>query len=250
MVQPVNARLRALQRGPFFDGMDGPDAPSPLDRPMRREHAVNWGDRSRLTGRKPQTLAWVSLESARPIIVYAHATPRSGSPICVVTVEWGHGGASVVGEYRVIKRLRVPLAASMVKVSGRLMDVSGGNAAAADAMDVSAFIAEGEDGTTLRNTRWITQQGQSGEVDGPQRLMRVEGFNPGPDTFVQLFDGSLPEPGGEPTILIPAPSGRRFHCRRFDSQGFSQAIAWGCSSTPLAYTAQSTTVRVDLELLL
>jgi hypothetical protein len=249
MVHPVNARLRALQRGPY--GLEDPEAPSPLDRPIRREHAVNWGDRSRLGGRKPQTLAWVSLESARPIIVYAHATPRSGSPICLVTIEWGHGGASVVGEYRVIKRLRVPLAASMVKVSGRLIDpTTGASAAPSDAMDVSCFVAEGEDGTTLRNTRWVNQQGATGTIDGPQRLMKVEGFNPGASTFVQLFDGGAPDPGATPAILIPAPSGRRFRCRRFDSQGFSQALVWGCSSTPLSYTAQSTTVRVDLELLL
>ncbi len=247
---PATARLRALQRGPFFDGDEGPGAPSPLDRPIRREHAVNWGDRSRLTGRKPQTLAWVSLESVRPIIVYAHATPRSGSPICLVTVEWGHGGASVVGEYRAIKRLRVPLAASMVKVSGRLVDATDAGAAPSDAMDVFAFIAEGEDGTTLRNTRWLHQQGATGSVEAPQRLMRAEGFNPGPDTFVHLFDGNVPETGVAPEVLIPAPSGRRFRCRRFDSQGFAQGIAWGCSSTPLVYTAQATTVRLDLELLL
>lgn len=187
------------------------------------------------------------------MMVYAHATVREGSAMCLVTIEWGNGGLSVVGEYEVIKRLRVPVVASMVKVSGRLVDpTTGGAASGITVADVSAFVAEGEDGTTLRNTRWLSQQGgASGTIaDGAQRLMRIEGFNAGADTFVQIFDGT-PELGTVPTILIPAPAGRRFRARRFDSQGFLHSVTWGASSTPLSYTSQpGANVRLDAELLL
>ena len=111
-----------------------------------RARDVNWGDRSRLEGRKPQTLAWVSLPESSSIVVYAHANIRNGSSICSVSIEWGNGGASVAGEYPVIKRLRVPLVASMVKLSGRLVAPDGSPAIATDAADVSAFVATGLDG--------------------------------------------------------------------------------------------------------
>ena len=244
MVNEAHSKLRLLQR----------DAapPETSDRPIVRDRAVNWGDRTRLEGRKTQTLAWVSLETSCPLVVYAHANVRRGSSICMVTIEWGNGGASVAGDYPVIKRLRVPLAASMVKLSGRLVDPSSGApGTAGDAADVSAFVAAGLDGETLRNTRWLTQTGNAGVVaKGPQRLMRIEGYNAGGATFVQVFDGA-PEIGAEPKILIPAPAGRRFRARRFDSQGFVDSVQWGASSTPLTYTPDnSASVRVDAELLL
>jgi hypothetical protein len=243
VVTRVHAELRAL-RGDTR-------SPTPIDRPTVRSRDVNWGDRSRIEGRKPQTLAWVSLEESRPIVVYAHANIRSGSSICSVSIEWGNGGASVAGEYPVIKRLRVPLVASMVKLSGRLVGADGSPAAATDAADVSAFIATGADGETLRNTRWLHQTGAAGVLArGAQRLMRIEGFNPGAAMFVHVFDGPA-QTGVEPTILIPAPAGRRFRARRFDSQGFVDSVQWGASSTALTYTPSAgASVRVDAELLL
>jgi hypothetical protein len=244
MVNEAHARLRLLQR----------DAAPPAtgDRPTRRDRDVNWGDRTRLQGRKTQTLAWVSLEASCPLVVYAHANVRSGGSICMVTIEWGNGGASVAGDYPVVKRLRVPLAASMVKLSGRLVHPStGAPAAAGDVADVSAFVAAGLDGETLRNTRWLHESGASGVIArGPQRLMRIEGYNAGGATFVHVFDGA-PQTGAEPAILIPAPAGQRFRARRFDSQGFVDSVQWGASSTSLTYAADNAAnVRVDAELLL
>jgi hypothetical protein len=248
MVNEVNHGLRLLQRGAL--------APTPLDRPTRRERAVNWGDRTRIQGRKSQTLAWVSLEESQPVVVYASATVRAGtagSALCIVSIEWGHGGASVEADYAVIKRLRVPLAASMVKLSGRLIDpATGAPADAGASADVSAFIALGVDGLTLRNTRWLHQTGASGTFSAkePQRVMRVEGFNAGGSTFVHLFDHN-PGANAEPLILVPAPTGRRFRVHRFDSQGFARGLYWGASSVPLTYTADpAANVRVDVELLL
>ena len=103
MVTRVHAQILALT--------GDTRSPTPRDRPTRRERDVNWGDRSRLEGRKPQTLAWVSLAEPSSIVVYAHANIRNGSSICSVSIEWGNCGASVAGEYPVIKRLRVPLVA-------------------------------------------------------------------------------------------------------------------------------------------
>ena len=239
----VNLGLRLLQRGAV--------PPSPGDRPTRRERDVNWGDRTRLEARKPQTLAWVSLAESSPLTVYAQTTIRTGAPLVVVTVEWGNGGASIAGEYAVIQRLRVPLVASMVKLSGRLVAPGGGQAGAADVADVSTFVAVGSDGLTLRNTRWLHQVGATGSLaSGPQRVMRIEGFNAGAATFVHIFDGP-PRGGAEPAILIPAPAGQRFRARRFDSQGFLAGVSWGASSTPLTYTPDpSANVRVDAEFLL
>ena len=151
-----------------------------------------------------------------------------------------------------IKRLRVPLVASMVKLSGRLVAPDGSPASATDAADVSAFVATGLDGETLRNTRMAPSDGaQPGAWRaGPQRVMRIEGYNAGGATFVHVFDGK-PETNAEPTILIPAPAGRRFRARRFDSQGFVDSVQWGASSTALTYTADAAAnVRVEAELLL
>jgi hypothetical protein len=51
----------------------------------------------------------------------------------------------------------------MVKLSGRLVAPDGSPASATDAADVSAFVAMGLDGETLRNTRWLHQTGSTGK---------------------------------------------------------------------------------------
>lgn len=219
--------------------------------PTRREHEVNWGDRTRLEGRQSETLAWVSLRESLPLIVYAHVNVRRGDVVCVVSLEWGHGGASVTSEHAVIQRLRVPLAASMVKISGRLASPDGGTPPPGVAAEVSTFIAIGGDGETLRNTAWFHQTGNAGTIaSGAQRVMTIEGFNAGGDTFLHLFDVKAFATGDEPVIMIPARAGRRFRARRFDSQGFRTGVFWATSSNPLTFDADpSASLRVDVELL-
>ncbi len=230
-------------------------APLPFDRPTRREREVNWGDKTRIAGSERKTLAWVSVAESSPMIVYAAATIRGTSPTsgvaCVVNIEWGHGGASIDHDYPLIHRLRVPVAASMVKVSGRLRDPSGNAPSAAVVAEVSTLIAPGMDGETLRNTRWVSQQGASGVIsDAPERVMRVEGYNAGPDTWVMVFDGPG-EPGDFPAMARPVRAGRGFTMRRFDSQGFRNMVAWWASSTPLTLTKDpGAALRLDAELLL
>jgi hypothetical protein len=222
-----------------------------IGRPTLRAHEVNWGDRTRLEGRVPQTLAWISLEDCFALTVYATVKVDNPNHACVVTIEWGNGGSAIRADYLLIKRLRVPLVASVAKVSGRLVTVDGSSLPSTALGEVYLFIGCGSDGETLRNTRWITQIGSGGVIeDGPQRVMRVEGFNAGSSkVFVQLFDGAVA--GGTPAIEVPASAGERFVVERFDSQGFFAGVTWGASSTPFTYTAdKSASVRMDVELLL
>ncbi len=226
-----------------------------LARPTRRAQEVNWGDRTRLAGGQQETLAWVSVAESGPLVLYATAAVRGGAGggvACVVNIEWGHGGASVNQDYVVVHRLRVPLAASMVKVSGRLLDANGKPPAAAVVADVSVVIAPGLDGETMRNTRWLSQQGAEGELAGePLRVMRLEGYNAGPaDTWVMFFDGRALN-GTAPTVARPVRAHRAFVIRRFDSQPFRSRLTWSASTTPLVLTKDpAAQLRVDAELLL
>lgn len=226
-----------------------------IERPTRRAREVNWGDRTRLTGRETKTLAWVSVPDSQPMVVYANAVVRGvGSPgiACVVNIEWGHGGASVAHDFPIVHRLRVPLAASMVKVSGRLLDTGGASAPLSVSADVSVVIAPGLDGETLRNTEWTHDAGAGGTLSlGPARVMRIDGYSASAvDTWLMIFDG--PAIAGDlPTIARPVRAGRPFAIRRFDSQPFRTSVTWAASSTPITLTKDpSTFLRVDAELLL
>ena len=231
------------------------NAPTLHEHPTRRDREVNWGDKTKLTGREKKTLAWVSTEESRPLVVYATAHVRgvgAAGVAVVVNIEWGHGGASVEQDFPVVGRLRVPVAASMVKVSGRLLDASGAPPPLTVSADVSTVIGEGLDGETLRNTRWVSQQGAAGVLSGgPERVMRLEGYNAGPaDTWFMAFDGPSAA-GAFPAMATPARAGRRFALGRFDSQGFRTSVTWSASSTPLTLTPDpAAALRVDAELLL
>ncbi len=225
------------------------------ERPLRRAEDTNWGDRTRIGSGKPKTLAWVSLDASRSLIVYASARLLKGTPpstIPIVTVEWGHGGASIAHDYPIVHRLRVPLAASMVKLSARLEDGKGQPAGAGALADVAAFIAEGSDGETMRNTVWIAQTGFEGTVaEGPQRVMRVEGVSADSvDRYVMLFD-RRPHDGDEPLLCAPAAAKQRFDIPRYDSQAFPGGVYWAASDAPFKLKkATGASLRVDVELLL
>ena len=161
----------------------------------RRARDVNHGDRTPLRGAESKTLAWISVEDAQAFTVYATARvrPATARVVPIVAMEWGHGGASLVGEYPVIRRLRVPVVASMVKLSGRLVDVATGKAPAATvSAEISAAIVPGSDGQTLHTTSWIGQTGAEGlAASGPQRVFTVDGYNGGlqrPECWVMVFD--------------------------------------------------------------
>jgi hypothetical protein len=226
------------------------------DRTTRREREVNWGDKTKITGSEKKTLAWVSVAECRPMTVYATATLRGGAATAgvafVVTIEWGHGGASIGHDYSVVRRLRVPVVASMVSVSGRLLDAKDHPPPATVSGEISVVIAAGSDGETLRNTRWVSQQGaEATVVNDPARVFRVEGYNAGAvDTWLMVFDG-VGNNGDFPAMARPVRAGRTFVMRRFDTQAFRTSVTWRASSTPLTLTKDpSASVRVDTELLL
>ena len=226
-----------------------------LERPTRRAREVNWGDRTKLTGSERKTLAWISVEASQSMIVYARAYVRgagSEGVACVVHLEWGHGGASIDQDFPIVHRLRVPVAASMVKVSGRLLDTSGNSPPATVTADVSVVIAPGLDGETLRNTQWAFDAGSEGVLsDLPTRVMRIDGYNAGAaDTWLMVFDGAALA-GEIPTIARPVRSGTSFSIHRFDSQPFRTSVAWAASTTPITLTKDpSAFLRVDAEFLL
>lgn len=225
-----------------------------LDRPTRRAREVNWGDKTRISGNERKTLAWVSIEESGPMMVYAAATLRgpSGGTATLVTIEWGHGGASVDQEYPVIHRLRVPVAASMVKVSGRLALENGKPPPSTVSADIAVVIAPGSDGETLRNTDWFAGVGADGTlVASPARVLRFEGYNGGAkDTWAMFFDGPANN-GDVPTAARPVRIGRAFTLERFDSQGFRRSVTWSASSTPMVLTKDpGALLRVEAEILL
>ncbi len=223
----------------------------------RRARDVNHGDRTPLRGGESKTLAWISVDASQAFTVYATArvNPPTANVVPIVTIEWGHGGASVFGDYPVIKRLRVPLVASMVKLSGRLVDASTGKPAAPTVSgEITAAIAPGSDGQTLRASSWIAQSGAEGLVAiGQQRVLTLDGYNAGPTPgWVMVFDDvARPADGTPPVMARPAPTfPRTFRLRRFDTRGFLRGVYWAASSTPLLLTFDpNAALRVDTELL-
>jgi hypothetical protein len=229
--------------------------------PTRRDRPVNHGDKTRLAGNEEKTLVWISVEHSQPFTVYVTARV-DGPPAFLasvqptVTIDWGNGGASIAGEFPVIKRLRVPLAASVIKISARLIDLTTGKAPPPTVSCVfSGVIANGVDGETLRNTRWVAQSGPSGLIgSGPQRVLSVEGYNAAASKrWAMVFDAAgLPPNGSFPLMAAPAAGfPASFTLRRFDTREFLSGVYWAASTSPLTLTYDSgARFRVDSELLL
>lgn len=226
----------------------------------RRDREVNFGDRTKLIGSERQTLASMSVAESAPYTVYASArvtAPASLLPFIVpmVTLEWGHGGASVVAEYPIVRRLRVPLAASMIQLEGRLVDTRTGLAPPSTAVaEISAFIARGTDGETLHNARPIVQTGDRGELaEGPQHVLAIRGYHAGSaNLWVMLFDvATVPGNGLEPHFATPAPaSPATFVCEPKSPRPFLVGVWWAASSTPLTLThAAGAQVHLEAEFL-
>jgi hypothetical protein len=223
----------------------------------RRARDVNHGDRTPLRGGGSRTLGWISVDASQAFTVYATARvqPAAANVVAIVSIEWGHGGASLVSEYPVIKRLRVPLVGSMVKLSGRLVDAVTGKPAAADVSgEITATIAPGSDGETLRSTWWLAQSGAEGLVArGQQRVLTIDGYNAGASAcWMMAFDDvARPTDGTPPVMARPAATfPRTFRLRRFDTRGFLRGVYWAASSTPLLLTFEpGASLRVDTELL-
>jgi hypothetical protein len=225
-----------------------------------REREVNFGDRTKLTGKEQKTLASMSLDASGPFTVYATArvtAPASLAPfvVTVVTLEWGHGGASVRADYQLVRRLRVPLAASMIQLAGRLVDIRTGEPASESASaDVAAFIARGTDGETLRNAFPVVQSGAGGALAvGAQQVLAVRGYNAGASTlWVMLFDGlAAPLVGDGPRLALPAPaSPATFSCELTSPRAFLAGVWWAASAEPFTLApAPGAALYVDVDFL-
>jgi hypothetical protein len=220
-----------------------------------RKHDVNFGDRSVIRGGTVVPLAEVSVPESQAFTIYAtptRLTPAGAPVVPWVTITWGHGGASVQArEFRVCRRLRVPVVGSTVKVSGRLLTRVGQPAPASTVCNLSVFVAPGSDGQTPRNTIWLAQSGAQGLLsDGPEQLMTLQGYPAAAgNRWLMLFDQTtLPANGTFPAMAVPAR--RAFTRRRYDSQGFAFGVYWAASSTPITLTFDPTAdLRVDAEVL-
>lgn len=219
--------------------------------PTRREAEVNYGNKITLRGgQEAKSILWVSVEESDAFTVYASPKlPPSADVVPMLTIEWGNGGSSVEAEYPLRRRLTLPLAASMIRLSGRLTSASGIALPSSVTCGVAAFIARGH-AFEPSISRWINQTGSSGLVaEGPMRALRIEGFQTtGPVRWFMAFDSTVqPADGTIPVLVVPMlPPPRRFTIRGRD---FSHGLFWAASSTPLAFTFDaSAAVRVDAEL--
>jgi hypothetical protein len=223
-----------------------------------RAYAVNFGDKTTLRAdqRKPLAEMNVHVADAQAFTCYvtARVEPAAAQAFPSVLVEWGNGGASIAArEFRVYRRLRVPVVGSTVRMTGRLVDARGAPLPSSSRTEChfAAFVAPGSDGETLRNTHWISQHGAEGLVsNGPEQLLTVQGYPAAAGArWLMLFDaGALPPNGAYPAMAVPAR--RAYRLDRFDSQGFRFGVYWAASATPMAFTFDpSADLRVDVEVL-
>jgi hypothetical protein len=222
-----------------------------------RKSDVNFGDRMTLRGGEKKSLANISVAQGQAFTVYAAAevvAPAGAAPVYPVAgIEWGHGGASLrARELRIYRRLRFPVVASTVSVSGWLVDDKGQPPPKTVLCRMAAFIAPGSDGETLRNTNWISQSGPEGLISaGPEQVLTIEGYPAQAPAarWLMVFDATArPANGAFPGLACPAR--RAFRRDRFDSQGFRFGVFWAVSSTPITLTFLNTAdLRVDAEVL-
>ncbi len=210
-----------------------------------RQQDINFGDRTKLTGSTTKTLAWMNLDESASFTVYADARFTAGPPAAlphlaaIVTIEWGAGAATVSAEYRIVGRLRVPLAASAIRVEGHLEDVRGLPVPGDVVAEVAAFIARGTDGETIPNAQTRVQSGAQGILSTrSERVLAVEGFNAGAGSlWVMLFEGpALPAAGAAPRMAAPAPAGAPFRMRPASAREFLGGVVWAASAAPLTFT--------------
>ncbi|MGA2450275.1 MAG: hypothetical protein ABTD50_16495 [Polyangiaceae bacterium] len=250
--------------------------PSDLRRPpIRRTRAVNYGDRTTLRpGVSSQQLAWVSAEEAQAWVVYAQAQvtqPPVDSEFSqvmpFVELEWGHGGASVFATFPVVPGtpvqpgnvLRVPLAASMIKASGVLLDEGGGalDPSTPASAQLSCVIAPGFDGIPQVPTEWIPISGSNAAVtERPSKITHVFGhlITGATPLWIMLLDSTTaPESGTSPVLAAPVGSfPAAFDLTLPNSVPFSQgvwlALSTAADTLELALDA-SVFVRVERQLL-
>jgi hypothetical protein len=221
-----------------------------------RTRHVNFGDKTIVRADQFKHLAEISVPSAQAFTCYvtARVEPASALAFPSVLVEWGNGGASIAArEFRVYRRLRVPVVGSTVRMGGRLVDVAGASLPPSSRVTCNfvAFVAPGSDGETLRNTRWSSQHGAEALVSGEaEQIVTVQGYPAAAARrWLMVFDAVVRPPDGTYPVMA-APARRAYRLDRFDTQGFRFGVYWAASSSPIMLTFDpSADLRVDVEVL-
>jgi hypothetical protein len=249
-----------------------------------RERVTNYGDAQLVTDTGRETLFTLHKNDGGPLLVTVQCVEIS-IPVGsigladfrpMVHLEWGHGASSVGADFDCTFRQRIPLACSTVEASafiGAFPLAGGAGPVAVPAGSIAkfrSFVSEGTDDLPMAPTQWVTQfNAATGVLATAQaRLMSLRAF--AKDSAVTkvpyflLFDSAAaPAPGAVPVDGMPltvagpitAALGVSGPSPGFLPQGQSRAyvngIAWGISSTPYTFTADTDglTAFVSAELL-
>jgi len=219
---------------------------------------VNYGNKAKLRGAKPEQLVSISIEASLSVTFYASATVTAPEPLrphvtVLATVEWGHGGATVSAEHQIGSLLALPLCGSRVDVAARLVDLRTGRAPPADvSADVHAFVAPGTEGAFVHRGHAVVQYGQGNEIaGGPQNLVALRGFSvPGSIGFLMLFDRETLPPDGAVPVLATAVGGvgGPFVVQPSSPRIFLAGVWWAVSRTPDVLTRGANAVHLEAEL--
>jgi hypothetical protein len=225
---------------------------------LKRERAVNFGDRARVVGGNRVPLGQIAREDvceghtifAQAKLIALGPAPIPFTVVPRLAIEWGNGGSSVGGEeYDCIYRLRVPVVASTISITGFLIDTATGQppASSSIAADFSGFIAPGIDTSRLFPSTWIGADKVAGALlaVGQQRLCSLRGFvvsagaPPPAPMFIQVADQGVPlaGPGSQVVDEAVTDASGAFAFALGETRGFMQGIAVAISSTPFVFTA-------------
>jgi hypothetical protein len=245
----------------------------------RRERQTNYGGTESVVGPGLQPLFHMDKLEASGLVLYVECreffVPAGAVGTAdfrpFVHVSWGHGAASVKGDYDCTFRQRIPLVGSDVEVQAYINSLpfpgqAGGVAVPPTATSkFRAFVAEGTDGIELYPTTWQTQLNLSSGVLTPApsantvgvsqvRLASLRAINPGEFVYLLLFDAAaVPAAAAVPFDAMPLPVATT------DNQGpialplgqtraFVNGIAWGVSSTLFTYTPVDNPIFLSYEL--
>jgi hypothetical protein len=227
---------------------------SPRTTNLQRSQQINYGGKVTIAGSEgTRGIAWVTVDESDSYTLYARAKHVSGplaSPSLLV--EWGHGGATIDRVFPLTLPLTLPVAASMIRLSARVVDAEG--RPLRDAMyEFEAFIARGHADVPAVSTA-VAQVGAMGLFgSGPQRLVRLIGYRASPwflPRWVMLFDAARVtdvRTGLEPVTARPLPLYPR--CVELASHDFARGIVWAISEDPLRLVVdQTAAVRMEAEL--
>jgi hypothetical protein len=227
-----------------------------------RNDEVNAGRTTKVRGAKKADLAWISLDEADTHTIYVDVTPLDRAVATpVITVTWGHGGASIERTHRMGGLFVASYAASMIRIVGRLEAPGGQPVGDGVECEFRAAIARGLGealGIAAPRTEWIAQvSGDTPLAVGARRLLTVEAYYREPPAssnllWVLFFDATEgPRVGDAPVLACLLPAFPEM-VRRVRPCTFTRGIVWALSTSPTLFspTFSSVLVHVDAEVAL